>query len=894
MPEITRRNLFRLGAASVILPSVGQLVQSGTQAAGASILLGEPSACYTYDEGIDGEAVPAGDGVVATFGAPAYSRLDTVHGTMGWLSAGASGGGRLVYANPSVTVSSGSLYLIPHTIAAGATATVVAFGPDATLTTTAATMRLTSDACVEVLDSLGGRAALSKPLCVPDQRMRLDWRQAWNGTTLTLTVWIYASDVAEGWRATQSLQASFVAAAPAFVALGQDADYAASIGYDTYREYGFDAVPAPFAPAVGGVAAHSFDEGSDGALIAAGANMVTGVSGSPRYAASAAKHGALGVLLPAAASSSFCYDNPYPPASTGSVYVRTLVQGGGVARILTLLNGTSVLAQVRLTSRGAVTIADAAGVQLAETASRAKLKTWARIDWQSTWDGSSVTLALRYYATDAESRDNYTEISGTVAAAATPDTIAIGTTATGWKLCVDSVRTYGDVSAWPAPVQPTDVVRAPGLACWAGDATQTTVEISAYTNDTTSVGLLTSVNADMSEATVWPSAPPNQAGWNKWSVTGLTAGTRHYHQLTDTPLDGVPVPISDVSTFLTLRDVGVAGSTRIAVGSCGQENPLNPAVFDDIVAWAPDRTVHLGDFGYPNNLSRDPSTHMNNWSLNCTDAGFKRIQALGCMDYLISDHDDNGTGNSNMPTYQDPVTMANLIAWQQVVPARMEDTQSPPHGRWRSEVEGSVRFVKIDTRTIDKTDTTAVATDPAAPSSTMLGAEQLSWLKAQLDAAAAARQLVVLFSDCAWNGVSPGPPIPVTFSDKWPSFSYERDLISDYAAAAGTQLFIAFGDSHGLQQDDGTNEKNGFASICCGPMDQELHMHYQDSYQWSYPDGIVDGGGPYRGAQQYQRLTITQEVGSSTVTVTAEARDCSPAVAGTPFTARTMTKSYDL
>lgn len=134
----------------------------------------------------------------------------------------------------------------------------------------------------------------------------------------------------------------------------------------------------------------------------------------------------------------------------------------------------------------------------------------------------------------------------------------------------------------------------------------------------------------------------------------------------------------------------------------------------------------------------------------------------------------------------------------------------------------------------------------------------------------------------------------MTYCDKWPSYIYERDLISDYAASRGAQMFIVFGDSHGLQQDDGSNEKNGFASICCGPLDMELHMHYQDSYQWSYPHDVPEHAGPYRFAQQYQRLTITQERDSTVITVRADARDCSPAVAGTPFTVRTMTKSYTL
>jgi hypothetical protein len=263
------------------------------------------------------------------------------------------------------------------------------------------------------------------------------------------------------------------------------------------------------------------------------------------------------------------------------------------------------------------------------------------------------------------------------------------------------------------------------------------------------------------------------------------------------------------------------------------------------------------------------------------------------MDYVASDHDTNGSGKSNRPNYNDPITAANILAWQQVVPARMEDTRTPVQGRYRADVEGNVRFVKLDTRSVDKTDTTSHKTDPRGKQSSMLGATQLLWLEQQIDAAVEQHQLVVLFSDCTWNGISPGPPIPVSFSDKWPSYIYERDLISDYAASAGAQLFIVYGDSHGLQQDDGTNEKNGFASIGVGPLDSPLHMHYQDSNQWNYPDGIEEGGGPYRSAQHYQRLTIVQEDGSSTITVTADARDCSVETGG-PQTVRTMVKTYNV
>lgn len=444
----------------------------------------------------------------------------------------------------------------------------------------------------------------------------------------------------------------------------------------------------------------------------------------------------------------------------------------------------------------------------------------------------------------------------------------------------------------PRPVRHRDGAR---VALWAGDATQTSVEVAAHTMHTTRVGLVVSLSADMSDPMRLPVREPNEVGWAKWSVSGLRPGTRYFHRVTDTPKGRRTRGIGDVGSFMTLREVGEPCTIRLAVGSCAREAPMNPAAFFDIAEWGPDRTVHLGDFGYPDDLSENPLSHMRNWARNSHAFGIAKVQSIGCMDYIVSDHDDNGSGRSNQPVWNDPVTEANIRAWEKVVPARMSDTRVPRRGRWRSDVEGNVRFVKLDTRSLDKTDTRHPdKVDPRWRYSTMLGATQLAWLKGQIDAAATSRQLVVVFSDCAWNGTSPGPPIPLQFSDKWPSYIHERNLISDYAASKGADLFIVFGDSHGLQQDDGTNEKNGFASICCGPFDQQLHLHYQDAHQWNYPAGLHEGGGPYRHAQQYQRLTISQERGSSKVTVTAEARDCSHRVPGAPMTVRTMTKTYQL
>ncbi len=472
--------------------------------------------------------------------------------------------------------------------------------------------------------------------------------------------------------------------------------------------------------------------------------------------------------------------------------------------------------------------------------------------------------------------------------------LATSALALGWRGVQQTGSLLSRLVEGAAPKgQPVPTV----LAAWAGDALHTSVEVATLTENFKGVGVAVSTSSKMNTATFFGPAKPDSTGWSRFTLTGLTPGTKHYWQVTDSPPGQSAEVVGVASQFTTLRAPGAACTTKIAVGSCKQTAPSSEAVWNDMAAWRPDRVMDLGDFGYPNDLTTDPTTHIENWTWNAQDNGRRTIQALCAVDYIASDHDVNDSSQTkqNPPNYDDPVTKANLVAWQQVVPARMEDTRSPKHGRYRAEVEGNVRYIKVDTRSIDRSDNVSTSTDPRSSSSTMLGAVQLGWWRGQIRAAAAARQLVIMFTDPAWNGTSPGPPIPNTYSDKWPSYIYERDLMSDFAASLlGPNMFIAYGDSHILQQDDGTNEKNGFASICCGPFHRYLHAHYQSDVQWNYPSGVSQVEGKNADAMQYQRLTVTQAPGESTVTVIAEARDCTPGVSGTPKTVRTMTKTYTL
>lgn len=670
------------------------------------------------------------------------------------------------------------------------------------------------------------------------------------------------------------------------------ADAGTGIDLPTLAPYDLSAAPPP--PPTAPPKTYTFEAAKDGDLLTVGKEDVTAFAGTPIYATTAAIHDKLGWN-----GGSTTRLVPYSPGFTLSTYL--LVPGAltNGSSIFTLKNPFSVNppCDVRLRAGGAIDLKAEDGSVPATSDFLWKAGQVMRADLQGAWDvntGLLTVAVLLFIGNNFEGTIPDSTLSASYTASE-PTSFSSGAPSGGVNF--DTLRTWTRVVQpdpyGTAPPPPPPAALTPGVALWAGDATQTTVEVSGYTGDlaTESVGLATSLAAAMSSPTLYTAGQHGAGGFNKWSVTGLTAGTVYYHQLTK---DGAAY--GPIQKFKTLRPVGTPCTIKVAAGSCKQSSPASTAAFLDMAAWAPDRVMNLGDMGYPNYLSTDRYTHERNFAGQLVDPAMQLIQAVGAVDYITSDHDVNGSGSSNAQNFNDPISATNLIAWGEAVPARLEDTRFPKRARYRAEVEGRVRFVKLDTRSQDKSDNTATSHDVTDSTLTMLGATQLAWVQGQINAAQTAHQLVVLWTDPAWNGkkadvIPLPPPIPTSYADKWPSYQYERDLISDYAAARAVTLFIVHGDSHGLQQDDGTNEKNGFAVVCAGPWHQNCHAHYQASYQWTYPAGMTEGGtgGVTRNAMMWQRLTFADN--GTTITVTAEARECTPKIVGsTPTTVRTMTK----
>lgn len=450
------------------------------------------------------------------------------------------------------------------------------------------------------------------------------------------------------------------------------------------------------------------------------------------------------------------------------------------------------------------------------------------------------------------------------------------------------------------------------VGTWAGDSTQTTMYVSALTpNYETAISVALSIHADMSSPVFSAGAIPSSAGFTKHLFTGLTPGTKYYRQAYDGAAHAL---IGTAYPCFTRRALGATGITLIAHFSCRQSTPASTACSDDIIEWfSADPTIEcrvndVGDNGYSNSMSNAVQSHEDHFAEQMQDPSWYDIANLGNRDYVGSDHDTNGTGKSNVATGDSDIVAANISVWDTALPFDVQDDRLRDKGRFGFR-EGHVAFGFPDTRSMDRSDP-ADKHDPRRPTDptmTMLGANQLARLLADLQAAKDDGCAVyVLSTDPAWNGIS-DYPINDSQSDKWPSFIFERDLISDAANTIGIPLYIMKGDDHIASQDDGTNEKNGHAVIGAGPFDKQLHANYQQANQYVYPSGVKGSGdevdGHQRHAMQYQRVTINDGVADAhKVTISATIRDCTPAdtpgkpdpPANNPHSYNTMVKDYTI
>lgn len=572
-------------------------------------------------------------------------------------------------------------------------------------------------------------------------------------------------------------------------------------------------------------------------------------------------------------------------------------------------------ADVRLRSAGTIDIKNPDGVTTYTSALQWTQAQWLRGSVAWTWEPDSslgasmgwlaITVAL-YFGRNIENT-----VADDTIYARYPSLEPVNETNDGPGIDFEVGRRWPyRFLAYPYGTPPAPGALVTGTSLEAGHSQQTTMELSGFTGlalITDNIGLNRSAVIGMTSVTSYTAAPHDATGHSRWSVTGLTANTTYYWQLTQ---NGTPVgPIIKTKTSVA---VGTTTTLKLAVWGCKQNAPASTAVSDDIAAWSGyTRSYNLGDNGYPSDLGITPAEHGANFARQSTDPARMQLAALSEIGNTISDHDTNGAhGISNQPNYHDPTTAESILCWPLNNPVRMDDVRSPKRDRGVITYEGNFVIMQPDTRSWDKTDNRITAgIGPRDTGQTMLGAIQLARFLTAIDAAAAAHKFIVWLTDPAWNGLAQIDPdngkIMLSNCDKWPAYAYERDLISDRAktafTAAGSTINMVIGhsDSHALQYDDGTHpwsDKNGIKVFCGGPFCQNYHALFG-------PDSPEDPPGsglqPYRGYQEqfpadagrdgraatkmmYAQVTLDNS-SAPTVAMTIAGRNCTPKD-GTPST----------
>jgi hypothetical protein len=256
-----------------------------------------------------------------------------------------------------------------------------------------------------------------------------------------------------------------------------------------------------------------------------------------------------------------------------------------------------------------------------------------------------------------------------------------------------------------------------------------------------------------------------------------------------------------------------------------------------------------GDFTYENLASTDPRAFLDSYIQNLTSPAQEALYLQAPINYSWDDHDYGGNNADASSNSRDAVREA----YASYVPhyPLADDGGAIYHAF----TVGRVRFIVTDTRS-----ERLPPTEPGGP--TMLGEEQLSWLKSELLAAHQRDALTVWVNGVPWVAQ------PEPGADHWGGFPGEREEIANFIAEnAIDRLAMVSGDAHMVAIDDGTN--TNYATGAAGPAFPLLHAAALDRLGsvkgGPYSEGAIAGGGQF--------ATMSVDDTGTTVTVTWSARN---------------------
>jgi phosphodiesterase/alkaline phosphatase D-like protein len=268
-------------------------------------------------------------------------------------------------------------------------------------------------------------------------------------------------------------------------------------------------------------------------------------------------------------------------------------------------------------------------------------------------------------------------------------------------------------------------------------------------------------------------------------VSGLNPGTEYRYVVETIEGQGPP------GRFQTFVDGPM--SFRLGFASCATTGSNHP-IFDTLRNLNPLLFIHMGDFHYEDIRQNDPSLFRRAYDRVLTSPRQGAFYRSTPIAYVWDDH-DFGPNDADGTSSSKP---AALKTYQECVPHY-------PLSRVDGDVKtiqqaftvGRVRFLITDSRA------ERVPEDQEdGPEKTMLGKDQLEWLRRELKATRGRYPLVVWVNGVPWiTKAEPG-------SDHgWEPYSHERTIIADMIKEFGLvdHLLMLSGDGHMVAIDDGTN-----------------------------------------------------------------------------------------
>lgn len=361
---------------------------------------------------------------------------------------------------------------------------------------------------------------------------------------------------------------------------------------------------------------------------------------------------------------------------------------------------------------------------------------------------------------------------------------------------------------------------------WAGatDANGFTVVVQPAIDAGRVEVLVRSAAVDDSAPPKATSSGPVSDGVARLTVDGLSPATDYRYSFV---VDGDPATgwVGEVRTFPD----GMMEDITIAVSSCARTGS-NGEVFDAIRDIGADLYVISGDAHYSNIGRNDADAFGRAYDRILTAPAQAALYRSTPVAYIWDDHDFSGN-DGDASAASRPAARA---AYERAAPHYELNSTTTINQAFSID---TVRLVLLDTRSARQ------------PGVTMLGDEQLDWLRNELITSADDHDLVIIVSPTPWIGMASDT------ADSWAGFADERADLSQFIADNDLDnLLMVSGDAHMLAIDDGTNADYSATGEAIMPVLQAAALDRP---------GNVKGGpyseGAFPGAGQFGVITVHRD-----------------------------------